>query len=122
MDTLLLFILEIALCLAISLTLILILKPLLRDVLTETCGTEKRAEFWVTFTQLMLLISPLLIVIYFAPTAPMIQANVARELQQALFHALLGDFIALSAIGRVIWKSIGSSDYQAVPGTTLEAE
>lgn len=115
MDALLLFALEIALCLGISIMLITLLRPLLKDVLTDTCGTEKRAGFWVMFTQLMLIISPLLVVVYFAPTAPISQLNVANELQRALFRTLLGDFIALSVIGKVIWKSITSPYNQVIP-------
>lgn len=114
MNTLVLFGLEVALCLGISFILIALLRPLLRDVLTDTCGTEKRAEFWVMFTQLMLIISPLLVVVFFAPTAPIAQLNVAYELQQTLFRTLLGDFIALSVIGKVIWKSISSPYNQAM--------
>ncbi len=110
MDTLLLFVFEVMLSLGISFALIWLLRPLLLDVLTETCGTEKRAGFWVMFTQLMLVISPLLIVVYFVPTATAIHLNLAHELQQALFRTLLGDFIALSIIGKVIWKSISSPD------------
>lgn len=122
MNTLVLFGLEVALCLGISFILISLLRPLLRDVLTDTCGTEKRAEFWVMFTQLMLIISPLLVVVYFAPITPVAQLNVAYELQQTLFRTLLGDFSALSAIGWVIWNSISSPYNQAVPRSTEEAK
>ncbi len=115
MNTLFLFALEIALCLGISFVLISLLRHLLRDVLTDTCGTVKRANFWVMFTQLMLVISPLLVVVYFAPTTTIEQLNVAHELQQTLFRALLGDFIALSVIGQVIWKSISSPYNQVMP-------
>ena len=88
--------------------LIYLLKPLLRQVLIETCGTNTRAEFWVMFTQLMLIISPLLIVIYFAPTTDSVPINVAEAIQDTLFRSLLGDFIALAMIGQVIWRSIKS--------------
>lgn len=122
MDTLLLFVFEVMLCLSISFALIWLLRPLLQDVLTETCGTEKRAGFWVMFTQLMLVISPLLVVIYFVPTETAIHLNLAHELQQALFRTLLGDFIALSIIGKVIWKSIGSPDNHATNQIIAEAK
>lgn len=115
MNTLAIFGLEITLCLGISFILIALLRPLLRGVLTDTCGTEQRAEFWVMFTQLMLVISPLLVVVYFVPTATIAQLNMAHELQQALFRTLLGDFIALSVIGKVIWKSISSLYDYAIP-------
>jgi hypothetical protein len=118
MDTLLLFFLEITICLTISFTMIWLLRPLLTEVLTETCGTEKRASFWVMFTQLMLVIAPLLLVIYYAPAADITKLNLANELRLALFRTLLGDFIALCAIGKVIWKSISSSQNQIQPDLT----
>ena len=58
------------------------------------------------FTQLMLILSPLLIVIYFAPTQGALQLNIAEAMKDTLFRCLLGDFIALTMIGQVIWKSI----------------
>ena len=115
MDTLTIFIIEVILCLAISFLLIYLLKPVLRQVLIETCGTNTRAEFWVMFTQLMLIISPLLIVIYFAPTTDSVPMNVAEAIQDTLFRSLLGDFIALSMIGQIIWRSIKSFHEQ--PGS-----
>jgi hypothetical protein len=112
MNTLSLFTIEVLLCLGISIAVILLLKPLLRDVLVETCGTAKRAEFWVMFTQLMLVISPLLIVIFFAPTEASITINIAEAMQDTLFRSLLGVFVALAMIGQVMWKSIRDSNIE----------
>lgn len=106
MTSLTLFVLNVLLCFSISIAIIVLIKPLLRDVLSETCGTEKRAEFWVMFTQLMLVISPLLIVIFFAPTTSPVELNIAEALKHTLFQSLLGDFIALTMIAQVIWKSV----------------
>ncbi len=120
MDTLFLLGLEIVLCLSVSIVLIVLLRPVLREVLRDTCGSQGRADFWVMFTQLMLIISPLLLVVYFAPTAQIVQLNVPRELKQTLFRVLLGDFIALGLVGRVIWRSIDlppqRADLDAVGG------
>jgi len=94
----------------ISGLLIKLLLPLLEKVLNETCGTATRSLFWIRFTQLMLVISPLLLVIYFTPTESLHIRNHARELKEGLFRILLGDFIALAAIGRVIAKSINAQN------------
>lgn len=104
----LLFLSEIGLSLAISLFLIYWLTPLLRDVLVETCGKQNRADFWVRYTQFMLVISPLLIVILLskAPDSP--DPNVVLQIQDTLFRILIGVFIALSVIGKVIWRSINN--------------
>ncbi|MBV2095077.1 MAG: hypothetical protein G8D61_01300 [gamma proteobacterium symbiont of Ctena orbiculata] len=108
MNTLLLFTIEIAISLGISLTVISLLKGLLTEVLSETCGTERRAAFWVMFTQLMLYLAPLLIVIYFIPTDPVSDKNLLLALKDTLFYSLLGMFLGLAVIGKVIWKSIDS--------------
>lgn len=94
----------------ISGLLIKLLLPLLEKVLNETCGTATLSLFWIRFTQLMLVISPLLLVIYFTPTESLHISNHARELKEGLFRILLGDFIALAAIGRVIAKSINAQN------------
>ncbi|MES9994037.1 MAG: hypothetical protein ABW098_18965 [Candidatus Thiodiazotropha sp.] len=121
MNTLALFAIEIAISLGISLAVISLLKGLLTEVLSETCGTEKRAAFWVMFTQLMLYLAPLLIVVYFIPTEPVNDQNLVIALKDTLFYSLLGMFLGLVVIGKVIWKSIDSfvSD-QARPDDVAE--
>ena len=106
MQSLGLFIIEILLCFAISCSLIVLLRTLLCDVLVDICGTKRRADFWVMFTQLMLVISPLLIVIFFAPIEIDSTTNVAKSIKDTLFRSLLGDFIALAMLGQVIWKTM----------------
>ncbi len=106
MNTLTLVIGEILLCFTISMCLVYLLRPLLQDVLAETCGTEKRAAFWVMFSQLLLVIAPLLLVIYFVPVDVTETINIAAALKDTLFRSLLGVFIALTIMGQVIWKSI----------------
>lgn len=106
MNSLSIFMIEVLMCFTISFSMIYLLRPLLREVLVDICGTQARAEFWVMFTQLMLIISPLLIVIYFAPTQYDVDVNITEAIKDTLFRSLLGDFIALTMIGQVIWKSI----------------
>lgn len=106
MSVLTLFILEITISFGISLVVVWFLNPLLTDVLIETCGTERRAAFWAMFTQLMLYLAPLLIVIYFAPTNSLPDGGLVPAIRDVLFRTLLGVFIALASIGQVVWKSI----------------
>ncbi|MCP3662737.1 MAG: hypothetical protein GY696_09610 [Gammaproteobacteria bacterium] len=115
------FTLEVTLSISISLTIITLLKPLLSDLLTDTCGTTSRAAFWVMFTQLMLVISPLLIVIFFASTDPVSSTNAADAIKETLFRTLLGIFIALITVGQVIWRSITAQDGQGILDNHHEA-
>ena len=106
MQAFVIFMVEVLLCLTISVVVIRLLRPLLLDVLTDTCGTRKRAAFWVMFTQLMLVISPLLIVIYFTPVGASVTLDPVLVLKDTLFRTLLGEFIGLAMVGQIIWKSI----------------
>ncbi|HFD33376.1 MAG TPA: hypothetical protein ENJ28_11800 [Gammaproteobacteria bacterium] len=122
MNTLTLFLLEVILCIGISTSVIYLLKPLLREILTDTCGNQTRAEFWVMFTQLMLFIAPLLIVIFFASTEAVTNIHVVEVLQDTLFRSLLGEFIALAMIGQVIWKSIDATAEHAIPDALIATD
>lgn len=106
MENLAIFGMEVVLCSSMSFALVRLLKSQLRNILEEICGSATRAEFWVMFTQLMLFISPLLIVTFFTKTADRVNPNPVAFLQETLFRSLLGDFIALSMIGYVIWTAI----------------
>jgi hypothetical protein len=121
MNSLALFAIEIVICLCISFAVISLLKNLLAEVLTETCGTDKRAAFWVMFTQLMLYLAPLLIVVYFIPTDPITEKTLVLTLKKTLFYSLLGIFVGLAIVGKVIWKSIdGFVSGQVSPNSTEE--
>ena len=120
MNSLTLFLIEVVVCVGISSVVVSLLKPLLREILVDTCGNQTRAEFWVMFTQLMLIIAPLLIVIYFAPTKEIVHINVVEVIQDTLFRSLLGDFLALAMIGRVISKSIDTLKEAAIEQSGLE--
>ena len=106
MSDAMLFLTELSLSLGVSALSILWFTPLLRDVLTETCGTERRARFWVRYTQFMLVMSPLLMVVLLSEVAEVPQPNALVLLQDTLFRVLLGIFLALLVVGQVIWRSI----------------
>ncbi|MBL1275749.1 MAG: hypothetical protein COB30_006655 [Ectothiorhodospiraceae bacterium] len=110
MNALSIFAIEVSLCFALSAVIIVLIRRLLRDVLLETCGTSRRADFWVMFTPIMVVISPLLMVIYFAPTETDAAINVTQSIKDTLFRSLLGDIIALSVMGQVMWKSLGGNN------------
>ena len=106
MNDFVIFALEIVTCVTISGAVIYILNPLINDVLKETCGTAKRALFWVRFIDIMLLISPLLMVIFFTHTGEFSAPSPLIIFKDTLFRSLLGEFIGLALIGQIIWKSI----------------
>lgn len=101
-----LFLIQVTLSLSTSLIVIALLKAQLRNVLTEICGTATRAAFWISFTQLMLVIGPLLLVILFTDLRPGVSAYPAEEIKDAVFRSLFAIFIAIALIGRVIRKAV----------------
>ena len=114
MNIVLLFGLELALSLGVSIGIILLLKPYLHEVLLESCNTEKRAAFWLMFTQLLMLIAPLLLVIFFSHIDRSENIDVVLMFKDALFRTLLGEFVGLALIGKVIWTSISQPQPAAV--------
>ncbi|MCG8429154.1 MAG: hypothetical protein MI754_17500 [Chromatiales bacterium] len=115
------FLLEITICLSITITTLLLIKPPLNDLLIELCGNEVRAKFWVMFTQIMLIISPLLIVIYFTPTYTITAQNLLQTLTDLLFQTLLGTFITLAMIGQIVRKSISRAIQSDTSPSVAEA-
>ena len=115
------FLLEITICLSITITTLLLIKPPLNDLLIELCGNEIRAKFWVMFTQIMLIISPLLIVIYFTPTYTITAQNLLQTLTDLLFQTLLGTFITLAMIGQIVRKSISRTIQSDTSPSVAEA-
>lgn len=126
MSNITLFLIQISLCFSIGMAVIALLKPHLTDVLTETCGTAKRAAFWVMFTQFMLVIAPLLLVVFFTDAKPGIHAYPAEAIKDTLFQSLFGIFIAITMVGQVIWKPIaadsGMTTREETTAPELEAE
>lgn len=100
------FLMEIVASIGISVFVIFLIRPLLREVLVETCGTQNRANFWMMFTQLMMIISPLLIVIFFTHIDDFADIAPVIVFKDALFRSLLGVFIGLLIVGQIIRKSI----------------
>ena len=106
MSNLALLFIESGLCLLISIVTIFLLRPSLRAILAEICGTEQRADFWLVWSQIMMVVSPLLLVIFFADARPGTALYPMEAVKTALFRALLGIFVATGMMGRVIWWAI----------------
>ena len=115
MNELIIFAVQLVIVLSMSVFVLALIKPYLKDVLKDTCGTEHSAEFWVRFTQLMMVIAPLVIVIFFADlqNSEQILTQPAYILKQTLLQTLVGELIGLTFLGRIIYRAIN---------TTLEFE
>lgn len=91
MNTGLVFLIEISITLLVVILMLAYLRPFLRRILVDICGTEDRAQFWTTFTNIVLLSLPLLAALGFTPPAegdPVI--GVIHQLKSNLTNFLLG--------------------------------
>lgn len=104
-----LFIIEVVMGLAVSAFVIIVFKKPLKMVLIDICGTEIRANFWVTYTNLMLVIAPLLTSIMFGKSGAAAIANFTFY-KTALGSVIFGIFISLLIVGLQIMKAVSQKE------------
>jgi hypothetical protein len=69
MNTILAFLVEVALTLILAVLLIRYLHPYLIKILVDLCGSEDRARFWSAFSNILLIGMPLAFSLNFSPLA-----------------------------------------------------
>ncbi|HEY6528205.1 MAG TPA: hypothetical protein VIZ65_05885 [Cellvibrionaceae bacterium] len=102
-----LFLAESILSITISLVVLSVLSRPLADVLSRMCADDRAVQFWVSYTKVMLVIAPWLLVLtvdLFAPVKDPLDA-----LRLAIMAALAGMLFSLHLLGKRL------SDFQAVP-------
>ncbi len=101
MNTIFSFVLEVALTVVISALLVRYLRPFLRRILTDLCGTEDRAQFWTAFSNILLIGVPVIFALNYMPEARNTEAlffEVAGKLS-----GTLGVFLsALIGVGLIV--------------------
>ena len=111
MNELIIFGIQLFIALAMSVFIVYLIKPYLKEVLKDTCGTQRSAEFWVRFTQLMMIISPLMIVVFFSVADPYREAFSfpIQIFKQTILQTLIGAFVGLVFVGRIIYRAINTT-------------
>jgi len=101
MNTIASFLIQIALTLIIVSLVVGYLRPFLKKVLVDLCGTEERAQFWAAFSNILLIGLPLIFALNYRPES----AN-AEELFFNLAGKLSGNLggllVALITIGIIV--------------------
>jgi len=100
MSDLTLLLLETAISLMASISIMLLISQSLKAALLDLCPTEKQANFWLAYTRTMLLISPLLLVLFINRTH---QGDVFSDLRSAFIAALAGLLVGLIIIGKKMY-------------------
>lgn len=92
------FLAVVTLTILICLLLVRYLRPHLRRVLGDLCGTEERAQFWMAFANILLMGLPLIISFGFRPEAATLEESVF-EMVGRLSGVLAGFIFALILVG-----------------------
>lgn len=102
-----LFALSVAMPVLLILVSIGYLRPILRRVLAEICGTSERAEFWIRCATILSLFGALILVLTFGPTNE--NVHMVDAVRTVLLWTLAGAFFGIAWISRVIWNSLMNS-------------
>src|SRR5262249_24965973 len=92
------FLLGLGLTVALAVTVVWYLKSYLRAILVDLCGTEGRADFWMAFTNVTLILTPVIFATQFYP-APSDSSLVAFQFVAQLKWALIGLAVAVAGLG-----------------------
>jgi hypothetical protein len=101
MNTILPFVVEVALTGVISAAIIAYLRPFLRKVLVDLCGTEDRAQFWTAFCNLVLIGMPVIFALYYRPEATNLE-ELFFEIAGKLSGNLAGLLSGLIGVGLMV--------------------
>ncbi|HMZ06800.1 MAG TPA: hypothetical protein PK078_04210 [Anaerolineales bacterium] len=101
MNTILLFFIQILITLLIAGLVVGYLRPFLRKILVDLCGTEDRAQFWMAFTNTLLIGLPLVIALAYHPEA-MQSEELFFDLARKLSGNIAGLLFALVCTGLVV--------------------
>jgi len=101
MNTYLLFSIELGLTILTCVLITSYLRPHLKRVLVDLCKTEERAQFWMAFSNILLVGLPVIIALGFQPEAVTIEAA-TFEIFGRLSGNLAGYLFALVGIGIIV--------------------
>ncbi len=101
MNTVTLFLIQLSVTLGACLALTAVLRPVLKRVLVDLCGTEERAQFWTLFSNFLLVLMPVIFGLGFAPEALEGEAQVLAVAGQLRWN-LFGFILSLVMIGAAV--------------------
>lgn len=101
MNTIVSFLVQVALTLIVASLLVLYLRPFLRRILIDLCGTEERAQFWMAFSSTLLIGMPVIFALNYHPEATQAE-ELFFEITRKLSGNLGGLLVALIGIGFIV--------------------
>jgi hypothetical protein len=107
MNEILVFGAEVAASLLVSLFIVLRLQGLLRRIGSEACERGAGStEFWVTYTQLMMFMAPLILIAFISRAGSIPELSAVAQVKSSLLIVMSGQFVGLVLVGRAVWKSL----------------
>lgn len=101
MNSILFFVIEVTLTLLIAALLVRYLRPYLRKMLIDLCGTEERAEFWAAFSNILLIGLPVIFALNYRPIASSPE-GLFFEIAGKLSGNLGGMLLAMIGVGFIV--------------------
>jgi hypothetical protein len=98
------------LSIAVSLAVLYVLSPPLAKVLSRICPNDESATFWVSYTKIMLMIAPLLLVM--TVDLLTLSGDPMKNLRLAIMAALGGMLIGLHSVGKRLGKFVNTPRQQ----------
>jgi hypothetical protein len=96
---------ELALSIAVSFIIIAKLQRLMRRLGTEVCENGGGStDFWISYTQLMVFIAPLLLISWLSRAG--YSLPLVEQMKSSLSVVLVGHFVGLALVGRAVWKTL----------------
>ena len=99
------FLTGLGITLGVNLVVIVYLRPHLRKVLIDLCGTRERGEFWTAFSIVTLVLVPLICAM-FSPPEPVGDRSVFFEISRQLRWAFMGLVGTVVVLGLVLSRFI----------------
>lgn len=111
------FLVDVGLVVVLSVGLVAYVKRHLRSLLLELCGTAERASFWLAFSNVTLVLVPLIFALNYEPEfGP--NRNLIFEMAAQLKCAIIGFVIALSSLVIILFRFISRDKPNAAAGSS----
>jgi len=101
MNSIVSFLIQMALTFILAFLIVGYLRPFLRKILIDLCGTEERAQFWTAFSNILLIGMPLIFALNYKPETGNTE-DLFFEVTRKLSGNLGGLLFALIVIGVVV--------------------
>ncbi len=101
MNTIISFLVHVLLTIAVTALVVNYIRPYLRKVLVDLCGTEERAQFWTVFSNVVLVGLPGILALNYRPEAVTLE-ELFFEIAGRLSGTLAGFLFGLVGVGFVV--------------------